>query len=444
MQKTLEDSSPNQALTKTSYLTSNKSCLKDEGDVHSNIADRVTDYSPSERECRSEEMEGNYSTDCDNMVHKNSQIKKSQSLGNCLNWEERSSGADDSEDAKQRSSYDGSANHSGIVVQDGADGSEDAMKQKSSYDGSANQSGIVVQDDINSRGPADHFQEPVPSDSVQVGSDFAKNISIFSIGDPQQTEKEDADKDDIYLSGVVDSGDLRPCGRHSLVKSSSLPTMGSPNQCSKSLFTHSRSAEDLNNLDSMKKGTMHEVERRALYQERENLIFNDGKNNGENPADGIYETYNYVDSAKDWIIPVSNEANTGEGMKGETSYDRWDEVPTKDFRLKRIEEWVINLQHCDPLEESDESALYYDKELGEGTPALEGPSAAKLEVKVSPGMEAAKRYISSLNASATAAQLTNLGLVVIPFLSAFVSLKALNLSGNDIGLFLAICSFTPA
>lgn len=52
--------------------------------------------------------------------------------------------------------------------------------------------------------------------------------------------------------------------------------------------------------------------------------------------------------------------------------------------------------------------------------------------KISPGMEAAKRYISSLTANTSTAQLANHGLVVIPFLSAFVSLKVLNLSGNGI------------
>ncbi|KAI3465669.1 hypothetical protein Pfo_022332 [Paulownia fortunei] len=404
MQKTQEDSSQNRALRNFSYLTKeNKPCLKEEGDIHNTIADHVTAYSPT----ASEEMDGKYSTDCDLVVHKNAQIKKSQSLGSGLNWEERSSGAD---------------------------GSQDEIEQRFSYDGSADRSGIIVPDGINNHGLSlsDQFQEPMPSDSVQVDSDFAKNVSMFSIGDPQQTEKEGADKDDIYLSGAVDSGDLTPRIRPVIVKSSSLPRMGSPNRCSTSFLTRSRSAEDLNTLDSRKKGMMREAERQVQYQERDNSMFNNDKNNGENPADETDETYNYVGSAKDWIVPVSDGANTGIGKKGETSFHHWDEVPTKDFRLKRIEEWVINLQHCGQLEECSESAPCYDQKLSKGNALLEEPTAAKLEVKVNPGMEAAKRYISSLNASATAAQLTNLGLVVIPFLSAFVSLKALNLSGNAI------------
>ncbi|EYU24833.1 hypothetical protein MIMGU_mgv1a004952mg [Erythranthe guttata] len=116
---------------------------------------------------------------------------------------------------------------------------------------------------------------------------------------------------------------------------------------------------------------------------------------------------NALDSEK---IPVVADAVNMEKIE--------DELPTKGLRLTRIEEWVFDHQHCRSPEGSN--AL------------LEEPSSKKMEVKVNPGAEAATRYITSLNASATAAQLTNLGLVVIPFLSAFVSLKVVNLSGNSI------------
>ncbi|CAA2993774.1 Hypothetical predicted protein [Olea europaea subsp. europaea] len=69
-----------------------------------------------------------------------------------------------------------------------------------------------------------------------------------------------------------------------------------------------------------------------------------------------------------------------------------------------------------------------DPELKDFDTILEGPTTAKLDGKANPGMEAVKRYISSTNATATTAQLTNLVFVVIPFLSAFVSIKALYLS----------------
>ncbi|GFP93758.1 dynein assembly factor 1 axonemal [Phtheirospermum japonicum] len=378
MQKTLEDSSQNNDLRNSEEI---KPCLKEEVE-HNDVSDHVTDYSPT----ASEEMEAKYSTDNDIAVHNKTQFKKSQSLGSGLNWEQRTSGGDRSEDeTDQRFSY----------------------------------------------------EHVLPSDSVQVDSDFTKNVSVFSFGDRQPTEKEGgADKDDACLSGPVDSDDLTPRTRPVIVKSSSLPRMGSPYRCSASYLVRSRSSEDLNTFYSRKEGVTHEDRRQVQYQETDNSVFNyDDKNKGENPADENDEAYNnYVGSAKDWIIPVSDGVSRGKCVVGEeTSSQNWDEVPAKDFRLKRIEEWVINLQHCGPMDESNESEPpFHDQELPEGNALLEEPAAVKSEVKVSPGMEAAKRYISSLNASATAAQLTNLGLVVIPFLSAFGSLKALNLSGNAI------------
>ncbi|KAL0319722.1 UNVERIFIED_CONTAM: hypothetical protein Sradi_5233700 [Sesamum radiatum] len=378
MQKIAEDASENRAPRSISYVaTENKPCLNEDEDIRNNVADHVTDSSPTEFECRSEEMEGKTINDSDIVLHKKAQIKKSQSLGCGLNWEERTSGAD---------------------------ASEDEIEHRYSYDGSADRSGLLVPDSVDNHGlsPSDQFPEPIPSDSVQVDSDFVKNISIFSIGDPQETERDGADKDDIYASGAVDSGDLTPYIRPVIVKSRSLPSMGSPTQCSTSFLTCSRSAPDLNALDSMKNGLTHEVGKQVQYQEREGSMFNN--DTGEKPAEDTYETYNYVGSAKDWILPV----------------------------LAQTKEWVIDLQHCGSVEESNESAPCFDTELPEGNTLLKGPTNTKLEVKVNPGMEAAKRYIASLNASASAAQLTNLGLVVIPFLSAFGSLKSLNLSGNSI------------
>lgn len=407
MQKTLEDSSENEDLRNMSYLgTGYNPCLKEDGDTHCNITDHLTDSSPTERDSRSEEMEHKHNTDCDSVVHKKSaRIKKSQSLGSGLNRRE---------------------------ITSAADGSDDDIEHGLSCDGSANRSGIVVSDGIYNHGfsLSDQFQEPVPSDSVQVDSDFAKNISIFLVGDPQQTES--VDKDDIYLSGVDCSGDRTPHIRPVIVKSSSLPRIASPCQFTTSLLTLSRSAEDLNVLDSRKKGTMPEVSRLVQSQDGDNSVHSNEKNNGEYHAESTYETYNYVGSAKDWVIPVPDGANMERVIKGETSVHHWNEVPTKDFKLKRIEEWVNDLQHCEPLEESSGSAPCHDPGLPKGNTLLDESTPVKLDVKVNPGMEVAKRYISSLNASATAAQLTNLGLVVIPYLSAFASLKALNLSGNAI------------
>ncbi|KAI3457262.1 hypothetical protein Pfo_013925 [Paulownia fortunei] len=400
MKKTLEDASEIRARKNFSYLAAeNKPCLNEEGDTLNNNADHATDSSPTQRECRSEDIESKYyTTDCDIAVYKNAQIKKSQSLGSRLNWKERT--------------FD-------------ADGSDDEMAHKISYDGSADRNGTVVPDGIND-------QELIPCGSVRVDSDFAKNDSIFSIGDAHQSENEAADKDDINLYGSGDSGDCTPYIPRVVIKSSSLPSVGSPNRLSSSILPCSRSAEDLNALDSWKNGMMHEVGRQVQNQVKDDSIFNNEKNNDQISVADASEIYKYVGSAKEWIIPVADGVNLERSMKVETLFHHWDELPNKDFRLKRIEEWVIDLQHCSPLEEANEFASCDDHELPKDNALLDEPSTTKLEGKVNPGTEAATGYISSLNASATAAQLTNLGLVVIPFLSAFVSLKVLNLSGNAI------------
>ncbi|XP_022860038.1 uncharacterized protein LOC111380645 isoform X1 [Olea europaea var. sylvestris] len=408
MQKTVEDTFQNQSSTSSSYpAMKNTSYLKEETETLINTTDHTTDSSPTERDCRSDEIESKSNTDCDITVQKTSQIKKSRSLGSGLNWKGRISGADDSEDeTEQRFSCDGSADCTGFIVQDG-------VKDR----------GINL---------LNQYQDPMPSDSVQVNSDSAKNESIFSVGDPQLSEKEGPDNDDIQLSGAGESGPHTPRTLPAIVKSNSLPNMSSPNQCLRSFFVRSRSAEDLNVVDSRKKGIlMHEVGPQVTQnQERDDCVSNNDRNSGENPAE-IY-SYNYVGSAKDWIIPVVDGFNVEKTVKGESSSCQGVELPNKDYKAKRIEEWFMDLQYSSPLEETNEFSISNDPELKDCDTVLEGPAAAKLDVKANPGMEAAKRYISSMNAKSTTAQLTNLGLVVIPFLSAFVSLKALNLSGNSI------------
>ncbi|KAH0969064.1 hypothetical protein GBA52_029065 [Prunus armeniaca] len=123
--------------------------------------------------------------------------------------------------------------------------------------------------------------------------------------------------------------------------------------------------------------------------------------------------------------------HTEKNLQGESSVQSWNELPSKDFRVKRIEEWVNNLQHSSPLEETNELPQSNDQVKRDSNDS-NGLVAAKTDAKVTPGMEAAKRYISSLSAAATTAHLANHGLVVIPFLSAFVNLKVVNLSGNSI------------
>ncbi|KAK9133695.1 hypothetical protein Scep_013223 [Stephania cephalantha] len=110
-----------------------------------------------------------------------------------------------------------------------------------------------------------------------------------------------------------------------------------------------------------------------------------------------------------------------------------EELLNAEFKMKRIEEWVskINLGDANLLDEISDTPQSIDM-VKKASYVWNNVTNAKLDPKNSHGMEAAKHYISSLTATSTAAQLNNLGLVVIPFLSAFVSLKVLNLSGNSI------------
>ncbi|KAJ6349073.1 hypothetical protein OIU77_006627 [Salix suchowensis] len=96
--------------------------------------------------------------------------------------------------------------------------------------------------------------------------------------------------------------------------------------------------------------------------------------------------------------------------------------------MKRIVDWVNNLQHCSSFEEPNELSDTNDPVHGDSDDFI----TAKVDSKVTPDMEAAKRYISSLTVSATTAHLSNLGLAEIPYLSVFGSMRMLNLSGNSI------------
>lgn len=102
----------------------------------------------------------------------------------------------------------------------------------------------------------------------------------------------------------------------------------------------------------------------------------------------------------------------------------------KDFKTRRIQDWVTNQLDCSVFD--DESCNVVEHQ------AKEVVVTGRLESKIDdPGMEVAKRYISSLSLTASSAQLANHGLPVIPFLSVFGCLKTINLSGN------AIARITP-
>ncbi|CAI9275594.1 unnamed protein product [Lactuca saligna] len=259
----------------------------------------------------------------------------------------------------------------------------------------------------------EEYHNAQSSISPQISSNLVNHTSELS---PENSE--------IRFSGEGTAGSgsqTPPCTTpHAIVKSNSLPYLHSDHS---NVVHQSRSSEDLKAFDSRP----------------DNSDNNSGEISPENDSEGHDDKidgddgYDYVGSAKDWIVPAVDELGKGKSVQEDYSDCRWEELPNEDFRIKRIEKWVLDLQHCSSLEETSVVSDIIDQHGQNGKSVILDPMvASKNDAKTLLGMDAAKRYISSLGASATSAQLSNHGLVVIPFLSAFTSLRALNLSGNSI------------
>ena len=289
-----------------------------------------------------------------------------------------------------------------------------------------------------------------PNDECQADSNFEFQVipgrgidgPIFSIGDLSPLDKDIHKNPDTPLSGdyAGDSAEQTsvpstPC----LMKSCSLPninvsTISSANNRSfKNSSSMSRSSDDLCALGMRKK----EVFINDSYDQIQEVL--EGENGMEKTENTHMDRYfddgfdsHQLRVEKDWIAPITDDISDDvKLLQGDSSIDCSDDFPNKDFKVKRIEDWVIGLQHCaPPLEDINELPESAEPVVDVNT--VNSATASVVDHKITPEMEAAKRYISSLTANATAAQLANHGLVVIPFLSAFVSLKVLNLSGNAI------------
>ncbi|KDP44612.1 hypothetical protein JCGZ_19754 [Jatropha curcas] len=281
-------------------------------------------------------------------------------------------------------------------------------------------------------------QENVPrSESVRVGSDLVNKKSIFSIEDPQHSQKEGNENSEslFFGDGIDESGNHMPRTPQMIVRSYSLPNISPSSPTSSRSYgrLHSRSSEDLHVLCMRwKEVSFSQVGKQVICKpERRDNISKPEIFNFENSLDNGNDSYNYSALANDWIIPGTDEVNLATSLQGGSSICQRDESLSKDFKFKRIEEWVNDLQHCSPVQETNE-IIDTGLQLNGDSNIINGSTATKADAKVTPGMEAAKKYISSLSASASTAQLSNHGLAVIPFLSAFVSLRILNLSGNSI------------
>ncbi|XP_068667598.1 uncharacterized protein [Aristolochia californica] len=125
------------------------------------------------------------------------------------------------------------------------------------------------------------------------------------------------------------------------------------------------------------------------------------------------------------------ETGLGSNHQLEISDPKWDILSHKHYNMKRIEEWVreIDLDDSIPVPELGECSKTASKRDAQVT---NGGIIAKVDSRFSPDMEVANKYIAALAPSSSSAQMANLGLAAVPFLGAFVSLRVLNLSGNAI------------
>lgn len=360
-----------------------------DGDMNK-TGDKVADSLSIERGWKSEEMGGKVDNkDSDTSGLKIGHLKKSQSL---------------SSDLHGGFSFD---HHSRSVMAD-----------------VSNEPGFMPFGEYSKNGPFDTCQVP-----------NLNKKSIFSIGDSQDTDKVVLGNSETQYSGenAGDSGDHTPHTSPELVRPQSMPNIGgwspkSGEHPKEHLGLRTKSSGDLFILSTVQDGTsIPELKDQFSPQKERDVNASKGKNIiYEDAVRNDYHDYDYAGSAQEGITPFFDE-NFLKPHRGESSSHQQYDLPNKEFKIKRIEKWVTDLQPYSPSDEVEESYQPNDK-----NPVLNDLAAAKVEPKVSPGNEAAKRYISSLSASATTAQLANHGLVLIPFFSPFVSLKMLNLSGNNI------------
>ncbi|KAG2330782.1 hypothetical protein Bca52824_001962 [Brassica carinata] len=309
-----------------------------------------------------------------------------------------------------------------LYLEDGRDGTDDGIASPNSLE----QNDTLAAGSSTKRlerSPNVYQKDPPASVSAYQGSDQALYGSIFSVHADQDSRQ----LDDISLDGeqMDNSNSQTPYGSPLLVRSNSMPNIADSASGKSSPLKysshHSRSSDDLCALGRRQTDKpVHETDA-VVKQDQE---------------DGYDDANDFSSMAKDWIVPATDELNSTMFIEGETS-NQPAKYPGKDFKIKRIADWVNDLQYVNSsAEEVDEITGYDDDELQREPVLLTEPTTAASPsvdvMKSTPGMEAAKKYFSSLSASATTAQLVSRGLVVIPLLSKFVGLRVLNLSGNAI------------
>lgn len=136
-------------------------------------------------------------------------------------------------------------------------------------------------------------------------------------------------------------------------------------------------------------------------------------------------------------VPESVNISDTNDISGEPEHNKTDidedpsELTPRAYNIKRVEDWINKIDINDiALDEQGESSI---SALANSSEPMAGVPTVRPDAKSPLGMEIAYTYISKLTPASSSAQLANLGLVVIPRLSAFTGLRLLNLSGNSIG-----------
>ncbi|KAF9661833.1 hypothetical protein SADUNF_Sadunf19G0109900 [Salix dunnii] len=408
--KSLEDLSQIQApaLTKSSSLILPKAQAGNQ--ISSGVRDATSSDVSVEQSWKSDRIENKIDDKNDMGANQTRLIRKSQSLGSGLCHEGRVLCDNDTEEIDQ-GVYSDSLDQNGLL---GPDGSND--------------SGIST--------TSEHEKALQPG-SFLGSCDFVKKECIFSIDIPQYSEKEGPENSDTPFSGEGGnvSGNQSPHSPPMIEKSCSFSDMGpypltSHRHSYEYLAPQSRSSEDLQALGMRLTtvSTQGDETQKMKEQGRDDNMPDTEENNIGSCIDEGSEFYNYSALGQNWIMPVMDEVNLAQDLQGESSTQQWEELPSKDFKMKRIKDWVNNLQHCGSLEETNGMLGNDDQVKGDSNDL----TSAKVGNKDTPGIEAAKRYITSLSVSATTVHLSNHELSAIPFLSVFGSLRVLNLSGNSI------------
>jgi len=144
-----------------------------------------------------------------------------------------------------------------------------------------------------------------------------------------------------------------------------------------------------------------------------------------------YHSSDHLTSANERREPETGDENF-KNLQPEYPVQNCDELNPKELHIRRIEEWISQIDVDGGIvEEPGETSCSFPSEEPQAEVSIH---TVKVDAKSNLGMEVAYNYISSLNATSSSAQMVNLGLVAVPSLSAFTSLRVLNLSGNSIGM----------